>query len=211
MFDRDPITGHSSLWFVYLLPLSDDTGVDGSSFKIGFSCNPLQRLHSFNRRYFERFDLQRAALVGWYECERARRIESALKAALAQSRIDSPPWVAPQAGGHTEWFAAERFSDAERMLRQASEQASSAWLPGTTFVGNELTRAADAFELWAVAQARRLHDDVVAVSLGYAALLSATVLRDWLDAYQHFNVQIFADDPTALSYVRSAARNFAMA
>lgn len=45
-------------WFVYLLALADY-----SAFKVGFSCNPLQRIFSFSRRYFECFDLRQSRLL----------------------------------------------------------------------------------------------------------------------------------------------------
>ena len=38
-------------WYVYLFALTDC-----SAFKVGFSCNPFQRIHTFSRRYYERFD-----------------------------------------------------------------------------------------------------------------------------------------------------------
>ena len=44
------VGGESHRWCVYLLALTDC-----SAFKIGFSCNLLQRLYSFSHRYFERF------------------------------------------------------------------------------------------------------------------------------------------------------------
>ena len=55
---HDAISGHSRSWFVYLLALTDCSG-----FKVGFSCNPLQRIHTFSRRYFERFDLHGSLLL----------------------------------------------------------------------------------------------------------------------------------------------------
>ena len=45
-------------WFVYLFALTDC-----SAFKVGFSCNPFQRIHAFCRRYYERFDVRQSLLL----------------------------------------------------------------------------------------------------------------------------------------------------
>ena len=47
-----------SSWFVYLFALTDC-----SAFKVGFSCNPFQRIHTFSRRYYERFDVRQSLLL----------------------------------------------------------------------------------------------------------------------------------------------------
>src|SRR6185295_14528731 len=47
----------------------------------------------------------------------ARAVEATLKAELAEFRAEAPVWVPPEAGGHTEWFAAVHFGRAEDRLR----------------------------------------------------------------------------------------------
>src|SRR5215831_101479 len=102
-------SGHS--WFVYLLP-----ACDCSVFKIGFSCNPLQRVYSFSHRYFERFDLRESQFVQVVHCSRARAIESSLKKELHDFQVDAPWWVLDAAGGQTEWFAQTQLNVARRMI-----------------------------------------------------------------------------------------------
>src|SRR4029450_12809518 len=99
-------------WFVYLFALGDC-----SAFKVGFSCNPFQRIHTFSRRYYERFDVGQSLLLSVDTEAEARAIEAALKGELAEFRTDSPQWVSLDAGGHTEWFSALHFSSAEQRLR----------------------------------------------------------------------------------------------
>ena len=75
-------------WFVYLFALADC-----SAFKVGFSCNPLQRIHCFSRRYFERFDLGQSRLLRLDTEAQARAIEMDLKHALAEFRCGLPQFV----------------------------------------------------------------------------------------------------------------------
>src|SRR5262245_46865256 len=98
-------------WYVYVLPLWDAT-----AFKVGYTTHPLQRLHSFARRFFERFDLHQARLLA-VDCETtARAIEKDLKTLLDAARSEAPQWVNATAGGHTEWFLAAEQSKALEQL-----------------------------------------------------------------------------------------------
>jgi|SRR4051812_6399627 hypothetical protein len=100
-------------WFVYALLLTDCT-----AFKVGFSCNPLQRVYAFHRRYFEAFDLDQSTLLRVQSGDEAREIETALKRTLAPNRVEVPNCIALEAGGITEWFSAVYFNDAVSMLEQ---------------------------------------------------------------------------------------------
>ena len=99
-------------WFVYLFALTDC-----SAFKVGFSCNPFQRIHTFSRRYYERFDVGQSLLLRLDTEADARAIEATLKRELAEFRAESPAWVPLEAGGQTEWFSAVQFGRAEQRLR----------------------------------------------------------------------------------------------
>ena len=81
----DAMAGRTAAWFVYLIALTDCT-----AFKVGFSSNPLQRIHSFNRRYFERFDLRESRLLPLPDCDGARAVEAVIKTELADCRMDMP-------------------------------------------------------------------------------------------------------------------------
>lgn len=189
-------------WYVYLLPLLDCT-----VFKIGFTANPLRRIFSFNRRYFERFDLQQSLLLEVHSNVAARATEAALKEELSEFQAAAPSWVALEAGGHTEWFSSVHFPHAEERLRSFAGSGDSNRLNnGADHLRTQLGRSLPSFEGWACAQAQRLRDNWVSVSLGYESSLHTNTLRDWLDAYEYFSVPLFEDDPMALEFVAQSVR-----
>ena len=85
--------------FVYMLPCRDE-----DMLKVGYSRDPLQRLHALHRRYFQFFDLDRAILLGTERLRDARRIERTLLARFAEYRAPPPLVVREAAAGRTEWF-----------------------------------------------------------------------------------------------------------
>jgi len=198
----DAICLQSRSWFVYLFSLSDC-----SAFKIGFSCNPLQRIYSFSHRYFERFDLRQSLLLQLGDCADARDVEATLKVDLAEFRTGSPPWDPYEAGGHTEWFSALYFGDAEERLRSFLQVYDVARLANTAdLLRSELCRLSSSFEPWAWSQAQRVCDAWSSASGEHVAAEAARSLRDWLDAYRFFDVPLFEDDPAVLGFVMNTAR-----
>lgn len=190
----------SSIWFVYLFALADC-----SAFKVGFSCNPLQRIHCFSRRYYERFDLGQSRLLRLDTEAQARAIEALLKEELAEFRSDAPTWVPPEAGGHTEWFAAVHFGRAEERLRSfVTESACVADAAG--YIRCELEHLSGSFEPLAMSQAQQVCDASASPYTLRFALTIADSLRDWLDAYRFFDVPLFADDPDVRNFVTSTVR-----
>jgi hypothetical protein len=189
-------------WFVYLFALGDC-----SAFKVGFSCNPFQRIHTFSRRYYERFDVTQSLLLRLDTEAHARAIEATLKSEFAAFRAESPSWVPPEAGGHTEWFSAVQFGSAEERLRSfIGEHDGALVIDASTYIRGELQRQSGAFEPWAWNQAQQACDaSASAYTVSHACAL-ADSLRDWLDAYRFFDVALFTDDPAALEFVWSIAR-----
>lgn len=193
----DSKTSNSDLWsddrwFVYLLAASDC-----SAFKVGFTCNPLQRFYSFSHRYFEHFDLAASRLLRVDTNLDARELELAIKQGLAAYRCDCPSWVLPQAGGDTEWFSPIYLSNAEAQLRSHAASPNAAdIIIVEDFLREALERASTYFESWALAQA---HSILRRRTPREQALIATEVrvLRDWLDAYRALNVEIFTDNPEA--------------
>lgn len=72
--------------------------------KFGFSRDPLGRMRSLHRRYFECFDLDRAILVETETVRDARRIELAWRRELTLHNAPAPLVVRRAAGGRTEWY-----------------------------------------------------------------------------------------------------------
>ena len=189
-------------WFVYLFALTDC-----SMFKVGFSCNPFQRIHTFSRRYYERFDVEQSLLLRLDTEADARAIEATLKSELAEFRAESPDWVPLDAGGHTEWFSAVQFASAEQRLRSfLVEHAGAHVIDAGTYLRGELQRQSGSFEPWAWSQAQQACDASASAYTMGSALAIADSLRDWLDAYRFFDVALFTDDPAVLEFVWSIAR-----
>jgi hypothetical protein len=189
-----------SPWFVYLFALADC-----SAFKVGFSCNPLQRIHCFSRRYYERFDLEQSRLLRLETEAQARAIEATLKSELAESRSDPPVWVPREAGGNTEWFAAVQFGSAEDRLRSFVTE-SAAIIDAAGYFRCELERMSGSFEPLAMSQAQQVCEATASPYTLRSALAIADSLRDWLDAYRFFDLPLFTDDPDVRAFVTNTAR-----
>jgi T5orf172 domain len=179
-------------WYVYLLSLADC-----SAFKVGYSCNPLQRIYGFNRRYFERFDLHESQLLQVRSLADARAIEATLKSELAEFRADCPAWVAQDAGGQTDWFSAVYFPQTQERLQEFFSQYPGAQLVALhELISGELGRLRETFELWAWSQAQHAGS-----APAHQAREAARLLQDWLDAYRILDIPLFVDDPTVRDYV----------
>ncbi len=85
--------------FVYLLPCRDQDLV-----KLGFSRQPLVRMRTLHRRFFELFDLERGWLLEVERLADARRIETSLIRRFGVHRSPAPLQVVDKAGGYSEWF-----------------------------------------------------------------------------------------------------------
>lgn len=200
LYEQEPSPGQSA--FVYLFALSDC-----SAFKVGFSHNPLQRIYSFSHRYFERFDLHQSQVLELGACDAARAAETTLKIELAAHRADCPPWVPPDAGGHTEWFSAVHFGHAEERLKSLALAQDEIRLTSTAeFLHGELSRVSNSFEHWAWEQAQHVYDTWSRAGGGYLATDAIRSLRNWLDAYRHFDIALFKDDPTVQEFVARSSR-----
>jgi hypothetical protein len=84
---------------VYVLPCRDEDVL-----KVGYSRDPLQRMRSLHRRFFEFFDLDRGLLIEAERLRDARRIERLFIDRLAAQRAPPPLVVREAAAGYTEWF-----------------------------------------------------------------------------------------------------------
>jgi hypothetical protein len=199
--DDDAFSGSDSSWFVYLLPLADC-----SAFKVGFSCNPLQRIYSFSHRYFERFDLYQSVLLEVTDCADARAIEGTLKTELVQFRAKAPSWVPAASGGHTEWFQAVQFPHAEGRLRSFTNTMDAARLASTSeYIHAELIKVQPSFEVWAWNQAQLVSDARSRIRDSAEFIETVSSLRDWLHAYRYFDVPVFTDDAAVREYVAGIA------
>lgn len=72
--------------------------------KVGFARDPLVRLHTLHRRFYEFFDLDAGFLIETDTVREAQRLETMLHRELAIHNAPAPLVVRDQAGGRTEWF-----------------------------------------------------------------------------------------------------------
>ncbi len=99
---RDPASVHTASrgrCFLYVAPCAGE-----DLLKIGFSRDPLQRLQSLHRRWFEFFDLDRIALAELDTVREARALELSLKRLLADRNTNAPLTVERAAAGLGEWY-----------------------------------------------------------------------------------------------------------
>ena len=85
--------------FLYVAPCAYE-----DQLKLGFSRDPLQRFQSLHRRWFEFFDVDRIALVETETVRDARSLETRFKREFAEFNAAVPLTIAPEAGGHGEWY-----------------------------------------------------------------------------------------------------------
>lgn len=72
--------------------------------KIGFTRDPLARLHALHPRWYEFFDPARSILLDAENVHDARRLERDLKTRLRGHGAPVPLTIRSAAGGDTEWF-----------------------------------------------------------------------------------------------------------
>jgi hypothetical protein len=164
---------------VYVLPHRGEEFL-----KLGFSRDPLARMQNLHPRYFDFFDIERAILIETPRVKDARAIETQLKREFVDHRAPAPLDIRHDAGGESEWY-------------RGAYEAIEAKLVGYEALGYVIFRSARAqfaerlrkqsaqtFE-WAVLQWRAVNEgDAFAVSRATRAL------RDALDAYRWFDIEI---------------------
>jgi hypothetical protein len=161
-------------WFVYLFALTDC-----SAFKVGFSCNPFQRIHTFSRRYYERFDVAQSLLLRLDAEAKARAIEATLKSELAVNRTDSPDWVPLDAAVIRSGSApCSSAAPSERLRSFLVEHEGSYVMDAGTYIRGELQRLSGSFEPWAWSQAQQACDaSGSAYTLGSALAIARVAAR----------------------------------
>jgi len=85
--------------FVYMLPWREQ-----DLLKVGYSRQPLVRMRSLHRRFFDVFDLQRGLLLEAERLAQARKIEREIIERHAAERSPAPLIVPDEAAGYSEWF-----------------------------------------------------------------------------------------------------------
>lgn len=94
-----PRTSAKGRTYVYLLPWREQ-----DLLKVGYSRQPLVRMRTLHRRFFEVFDLDRGYLLETERLAQARRIERDIILRHADQRSPAPLAVPDEAAGYSEWF-----------------------------------------------------------------------------------------------------------
>jgi hypothetical protein len=179
---------------VYVLPCREQDVL-----KVGFSRDPLQRLHTLHRRFFEFFDLDRALLIEADTVREARFIERALIQGFAGVRIPAPLAVRQAAGGRTEWFAGAA-PDIETMARAlALERGYVLYAPLSAWLRGRFTQSRDVLYGWSA----RMLDAVIyeqfnVPASGSADTRPARALRATLDMLVALDMDMPALVPPAV-------------
>ncbi|QNK01206.1 GIY-YIG nuclease family protein [Dyella telluris] len=85
--------------YVYLFPWREQ-----DLLKVGFSRQPLVRLRTLHRRFFDVFDLDRGCLLETGRLAQARKIERDIILRHAEQRSPPPLVIPDAAAGYSEWF-----------------------------------------------------------------------------------------------------------
>ena len=172
--------------FVYVFPARNE-----EILKLGMSRDPFERLRSFHARYYDFFDLACGYLIHAVDADDAFRIERTLGRSLTIHNAVSPLEVDRTAGGHTEWYrgaASTLRVAAEEIVRDGGYPSISpldAWIKARL--------VADSLMLYEWSNAMRDGIDAFA-NCEQGAMMERT-LRDALDAYAHFELDIASRVP----------------
>lgn len=152
--------------------------------KIGFSRDPLSRIQSLHRRWFEFFDLDQAVLVETETIRDARDLELELRRPLASHNAPAPLTVRREAGGHTEWFrgAASQLSHAIGLLRKRGHVVHA---PLRIWLRPALLARSDRLYSWTLAQL-----SLEELSAGVGSTPTRAIVRDTLDAYAALGIEL---------------------
>lgn len=163
--------------------------------KLGISRDPLARVRAFAPRYYEFFDLERAALLQADTPRQARQWETALKRELRLLNAPAPLLVPGFAAGHTEWFRGG-YAEVLRMMRGQAAQGFVLHLPARDWLRQRLQAERERFYEWSTAMLQALAES--GANPGGAGHPLAAQLRDACDAYAALGLDLEAWSPPEL-------------
>ncbi len=118
--------------------------------KVGFTRDPLRRLHALHRRYFDFFDLDRALLIEVPRVREARAIERTLIVELSELRAPAPLVVRQVAGGHTEWYRGAEPAVQAALPRLLADSGGALHTPLRSWLRNEFAQFSDQLWQWSL-------------------------------------------------------------
>jgi len=180
---RDPAgrTASRGRCFLYVLPCAYE-----DQLKLGFSRNPLDRVQSLHRRYFEVFDLERAFLVETETVRDARELELALRRRLIEHNAPAPLTVRHEAGGHTEWYRGA-YAQLEGAAADLSERGFILHDPMKPWLRHALIARGELLFSWTQAM---VSEESLENPADSRLSPIQQVVRDALDAYVAFDLDL---------------------
>lgn len=118
--------------------------------KIGFSRDPLERISSLHRRWYEIFDLDRIVLIATDSVRESRSLELRLRRPFAAHNAPPPSTVRVQAARVTEWFRG--VSDALTAAVDTLADEGHRVQHGKDWFAGELNVRSDVLFEWTLAQ-----------------------------------------------------------
>lgn len=177
--------------FVYVLPCRDE-----DILKVGFSRDPLDRLRTLHRRFFEFFDLDRGLLIQADHLRDARRIERLFITTLAEYRAPVPLVVREAAAGYTEWFRGVSLP-ADALAREVcADQGFALHAPLSSWLRERFAERGALLYGWSARMLEALEYEYFNVPVAERSGQGEKALRDALDAFAALGMEIRTMVPT---------------
>jgi hypothetical protein len=166
---------------VYVLPCRDE-----DILKLGFSREPLRRMQTLHRRYFEFFDLDRAFIIHTEAVRDARRLERQLARTVAAHQAPAPLLVPKSAAGHTEWYRGAYAPLAQAAAAVQQEAGYELTSPLRAWLRRQLQAEAGRLYDWSA----RVLDAIQLAAADPEARAAERWLQDTLDAFGSVNIGV---------------------
>lgn len=187
--------------FVYVLPCRDE-----DILKVGYSRDPLQRLHALHRRYFQFFDLDRAMLLDAERLRDARRIERTFITRFAECRAPPPLMVREAAAGRTEWFRGVAGQVDELARKLAADEGLTLHAPLRAWLRQRFAEHSDALYECSMRMLDSIEYEHFNVSRDGQGARTSAALRHLLDLYDALDLDLVGlISPRVLAWYRAPA------
>lgn len=174
-------TSSAARAYVYVLPCAGEDWL-----KLGFSRDPLTRLQTLHRRYYEFFDTELAFAVETETVREARALETRLGRALRLHGAPAPLTVPAAAGGATEWYRGA-YASLAASAEELQQQGYPLHRPLRDWIRERLIAGAERLYAWTA-----LLDPLELAARGAASRASTAQRRvvDVLDAYRAEDIDL---------------------
>jgi hypothetical protein len=173
--------------FLYVAPCAYE-----DQLKLGFSRDPLRRFQSLHRRWFEFFDIDRIVLVETETVRDARSLETRFKREFAEFNATVPLTIAPEAGGHGEWYRGAQV-ELESALQSLQNEGYTVHAPARDWLRDRLMQQRELLYSWTETMLT-----VDELEHRVRATPAQGAVRDALDAFHAFAIPLEESLPAAV-------------